>query len=75
MRTKELSDAKDEIEAAMQELEAMNDNLVAVNRELEDSNTRYRKDLKMAGNVQAAFLPKKPPVSDEYDVAFVFRPD
>ncbi|MBN2160307.1 MAG: SpoIIE family protein phosphatase [Spirochaetes bacterium] len=73
-RTKELSDAKEEVEAANAELEAMNDNLVQVNRELEDANVRYRKDMKMAGNVQNAFLPKKPPSSAEYEVAFVFKP-
>jgi len=73
-RTRELSEAKDEIEAAMEELEATNETLVRVNRELEDSNVRFRKDMQMAASVQAAFLPRTAPNSDGYDISYVFKP-
>ena len=73
-RTRELTEAKDEIEAAMEELEATNETLVRVNRELEDSNVRFKMDMQMAENVQAAFLPRTAPASDGYDIAHVFKP-
>lgn len=73
-RTRELSEAKDEIEAAMEELEATNETLVRVNRELEDSNVRFKRDMEMAASVQAAFLPRSAPESDGYEIAVVFRP-
>ena len=73
-RTRELSEAKDEIEAAMEELEATNETLVRVNRELEDSNVRFKMDMQMAASVQAAFLPRTAPNSDGYDISYVFKP-
>ncbi len=51
-RTRQLSDAKDEIQAANEELEAMNDNLVLTNGELEEAQRIYKLDMKMAANVQ-----------------------
>jgi serine phosphatase RsbU (regulator of sigma subunit) len=73
-RTKDLSQAKDEIEAAMEELEATNDQLTVTNRELEVSQTIYRKDMNMASHLQMAVLPKKAPWSPLYDIAIVFIP-
>jgi len=63
-----------ELQAAMEELEATNDSLTLVNKEIEESNWRYKTDIKMAANVQAAFLPQKPPQSDEFDIALMYRP-
>lgn len=63
-----------ELQAAMEEMEAINESLVKVNAEIEESNRRYLKDMDMARSVQAAFLPDRPPVTDDLDVAFVYRP-
>jgi serine phosphatase RsbU (regulator of sigma subunit) len=71
---KKVEERTKELQAAMEELEAMNDSLTLVNREIEESNARYKTDNKMAANVQAAFLPQKPSQSDEYDIALIFKP-
>ncbi len=73
-RTRELSEAKDEVEATMEELEATNERLTLTNRELEESQTVYRKDMVMAANLQSSLLPKKAPFSPFYDIALVFIP-
>jgi phosphoserine phosphatase RsbU/P len=73
-RTRELTQAKTEVEAAMEELEAINDQLIHSNRELEDSQMIYRKDMNMAAYLQSSLLPTKPPVSDLYDFALLFLP-
>ena len=64
----------EELQAAMEELEAMNENLIALNEELEQAYVTHLKDLKMAANVQNAFLPSSIPQSAEYDIAYVSRP-
>ncbi|MBN1496656.1 MAG: SpoIIE family protein phosphatase [Spirochaetes bacterium] len=73
-RTRELSHAKDEVEAAMEELEATNERLTFTNRELEDAQAIYRKDMSMAAHLQTALLPKSAPFSPLYDIAMVFIP-
>ncbi len=73
-RTSQLTQAKTEVEAAMEELEAINDQLIHSNRELEDSQMVYRKDMNMAAYLQSSLLPKKPPVSEMYDFALLFLP-
>lgn len=73
-RTKELSQAKTEIEATMEELEAINDQLIHSNRELEDSQMIYRKDMNMAAYLQSSLLPKNPPKSELYEFALLFLP-
>ncbi|MBP7738252.1 MAG: SpoIIE family protein phosphatase [Spirochaetes bacterium] len=73
-RTRELSQAKTETEATMEELEAINDQLIHSNRDLEDSQMVYRKDMNMAAYLQSSLLPKKPPHSDMYDFALLFLP-
>ncbi|MBN2160714.1 MAG: SpoIIE family protein phosphatase [Spirochaetes bacterium] len=73
-RTRELKAALEEIEAANNELEAMNDNLVRANRELEETERIRKKDLTLAATVQAAFLPGKAPVYDQYDIAYIYKP-
>jgi serine phosphatase RsbU (regulator of sigma subunit) len=73
-RTKQLSDAKDELQSANEELEAINERLTHTNREMEDSQNVYRKDMNMAANLQASLLAKRPPVSPVYDVALTFIP-
>jgi cell division protein ZapA (FtsZ GTPase activity inhibitor) len=55
-RTRQLSEAKEEIEAAMHELEAMNDNLVRTNRDLEDAQRIAAMDMRMAAQCSAAFF-------------------
>jgi phosphoserine phosphatase RsbU/P len=64
----------EELRAAMEELEAMNEVLTQVNKDIEESNTRYKTDMKMAADVQTAFLPLEPPQSDDYDIALLFKP-
>ncbi len=73
-RTSELTQAKNEIEATMEEIEAINDQLVQTNRELEDSQMVYRKDMNMAAYLQSSLLPKNPPRSDLYEFALLFLP-
>ncbi|MBN2158498.1 MAG: SpoIIE family protein phosphatase [Spirochaetes bacterium] len=73
-RTKELSQAKNEIEAAMEEMEAINERLTNSNRELEQSQTIYKKDMSMATHLQSALLPKQPPQTARYDIALVYIP-
>ncbi|MBP7584481.1 MAG: serine/threonine-protein phosphatase [Spirochaetes bacterium] len=69
-----VEDRTRELQAAMEEMEAINENLVRVNGEIEASNRRYLRDMEMARNVQAAFLPAAPPAVDGFDIAFVYRP-
>jgi serine phosphatase RsbU (regulator of sigma subunit) len=73
-RTRELTQAKTEVEAAMEELEAINDQLTHSNRELEDSQMIYRKDMNLAAYLQSSLLPTRPPVSALYDFALLFLP-
>lgn len=73
-RTRELSDAKNEIEAAMEEMEAINERLTHSNRELEQSQTIYKKDMSMAAHLQSALLPKQPPRTARYDTALLYIP-
>jgi serine phosphatase RsbU (regulator of sigma subunit) len=73
-RTKELASALDEIEAANNELEAMNDSLTNLNRTLEENERVRKKDMALAATVQASFLPKTPPPSNRYEVAFMYQP-
>ncbi len=71
---KKVNERTKELKEVMNVLESINDNMLASNIELEEANTRYIKDMDMAASVQTAFLPKEPPVSNEYDIAFLFRP-
>ena len=73
-RTKQLSQANQELGAAMNEMEAMNENLVTVNRELEDAQRIAAMDMKMAVNVQMSFFPKKTPQVLGWDAAYTFKP-
>jgi serine phosphatase RsbU (regulator of sigma subunit) len=67
LRTKELSDAKSEVEK-------VNENLIRLNKELGRSNIRHEIDMQMAANVQSAFLPGIAPQSEDYDIALMFLP-
>ena len=73
-RTKQLSDAKEEVEAAMEEMEAINERLTTTNRDLEESQAMYRRDMNMAAHLQSSLLPRKAPESPLYDVALVYLP-
>ena len=73
-RTKQLSDAKVEIEAAMEEMEAINERLTSSNRDLEESQTVYRRDMNMAAHLQSTMLPRRMPESPAYDVAVMYLP-
>lgn len=73
-RTEELQAANEELEAANEEQEAMNVNLIEVNNELEEVGRIHRADLNMAASVQETFLPKEIPISDQYEIAYVFKP-
>ncbi len=71
---KKVAERTGELEAAMSEMEAMNDNLVRVNKELEETERARKKDMALAGSVQGAFLPRKPPAYRSYDIAFTYNP-
>lgn len=73
-RTKELSIAKDELEAAMVEIESHNANLVEVNQRLEETQRIARNDMRMAINVQSNFLPRIAPAVGDWDIAFYYQP-
>lgn len=64
----------EELQSANEELEAMNVNLIEVNNELEEAGRIHQLDLNMAASVQETFLPKEIPVSDRYEIAYVFKP-
>jgi phosphoserine phosphatase RsbU/P len=71
---KKVVERTEELQAAMEELEAMNDRLVQTNHSLEDAQRIASIDMAMAADVQASLFPKQPPVSDEWDVAFAYKP-
>ncbi|HON79491.1 MAG TPA: response regulator [Spirochaetota bacterium] len=52
--------------------------LIRINREysehLEDAKRIADRDMKMAANVQKNYFPKTPPVTEEWEAAFVFHP-
>jgi predicted ATPase/serine phosphatase RsbU (regulator of sigma subunit) len=73
-RTEELQKTMEELREALDELEVTNNNLTRVNRELEKANVQYQVDMELAGNVQTAFFPPEPPQSEDYDIAFKFKP-
>jgi len=73
-RTKQLSDAKEEIEATMEEMEAINERLTASNRNLEESQNVYRRDMNMAAHLQSTLLPRRMPESPAYDIAVMYLP-
>jgi sigma-B regulation protein RsbU (phosphoserine phosphatase) len=73
-RTHELKIAKEEVEAAMTKTAALNDSLLSANQGLEEAQRIARLDMNMAAQVQSGLLPRKPPVSDEWDIAFEFVP-
>ncbi|MCP4134389.1 MAG: SpoIIE family protein phosphatase [bacterium] len=66
-RTEELLFAKEEVEA-------INKNLMEKNEELETAQSIALQDMKMAISVQSKFLPGSAPLSDTWDIAYLFKP-
>lgn len=66
-RTSELMEAKEA-------LETVNSSLVKTNRHLESARRIMDLDMQMAVNVQLSFFLKRPPQSNEWEIAFVFLP-
>lgn len=64
----------EELRAAMEELEAINERLVHTNAELEEAQRVASMDTAMAAGVQEGLFPKEAPQSDEWDIAFSYRP-
>ncbi|MCP4130560.1 MAG: AAA family ATPase [bacterium] len=71
----------EELQTTLYELGRTNDNLVRVNDNLESANEGLNKaqavagrDMKMATNVQSKFLPNAVPQSEEWDIAYMFKP-
>ncbi|MCP4137094.1 MAG: AAA family ATPase [bacterium] len=58
----------------MEEFEVMNENLINTNRELETAHRVARRDMEMASNVQANFLPKQVPECEDWEISYVFKP-
>ncbi|MCP4137769.1 MAG: SpoIIE family protein phosphatase [bacterium] len=73
-RTMQLQNAKDKIEIAMGDLESINESLLLVNSDLEEAHKTIKMDMRMASNVQANFFPMRPPETDQWDIAFIFKP-
>jgi len=66
-RTKELSEAKDDLEIA-------NERLSKINKKLEHARIIAENDMEMAINVQENILPKLLPSSEEWDLSYFYRP-
>jgi serine phosphatase RsbU (regulator of sigma subunit) len=56
------------------DLQDVNTKLISTNHELEMAQTTAARDMNIAVNVQQSLLQKAPPRSDEWDIAFEFRP-
>lgn len=63
-----------ELHDALKKLEAININLLSTNKELERAQYIAKRDMDMAINVQANFLPRTAPESPEWDIAYLFKP-
>jgi len=63
-----------QLEDALTEIETTNDHLQERNNELTTAQHIRRKDMAMAISVQNSFLPNVPPVSDKWDIAFMYQP-
>lgn len=64
----------EELQGALSKIELTNRQLSSTNRQLEDTQRIASLDMTMAANVQAALFPKNPPDTDNWDVAFEFKP-
>lgn len=73
-RTEQLTRSNSDLHQAMEEVELINDNLTDANRSLKIAEHMHERDLAMAVNVQSSFLPGGPPVSEQYDIAYLFKP-
>ncbi|MCP4136700.1 MAG: SpoIIE family protein phosphatase [bacterium] len=63
-----------ELLATKEEVESMNDYLKETNDELIYARNVAERDMRMAINVQLNFLPKNPPIAEQWDIAFAFKP-
>lgn len=81
----DLNDLKDTLESkvesrteellrTMEEVERMNNKLVSANRELEQARKIAEFDMTMAAHVQKSIFPLTAPQTDQWDIAFEFRP-
>lgn len=64
----------EELQAAMEEMEAMNDTILETFGILEEAQRVAVKDMDMAANVQSTLFPKEPPVTNDWEIAFTFKP-
>lgn len=64
----------DEVDARTKELSESNDLLTTANSQLEDAKLRAERDMKMAVYVQQSFFPRKAPLVDGWDIAYIFKP-
>lgn len=64
----------DEVEARTKELSESNELLTTANSQLEDAKIKAERDMKMAVYVQQSFFPRKAPLVDGWDIAYVFKP-
>ncbi|HSA15764.1 MAG TPA: SpoIIE family protein phosphatase [Spirochaetota bacterium] len=63
-----------ELHNAMDSLEKSNSSLCKANKELEHAQRIAHIDMTMAANLQANLMPKEPPRSEIWDIAFACRP-
>lgn len=69
-----VAERTEQLNSTMEHLAAANSDLTLRHTELLAAQRQAQHDLQMAANVQTGFLPKHPPVSDEWDTAFHFEP-
>jgi phosphoserine phosphatase RsbU/P len=73
-RTEQLSRANEEIQQAMDEVETINEELIKTNHQLKITEYMHERDVAMAVNMQSSFLPGDVPISEWYDIAYVYTP-
>lgn len=65
---------QDEVSSRTKELTEANENLTVVNEKLEEANVAAAKDMKLAVNVQQSFYPRTAPVLEDWEIAYTFKP-
>jgi len=72
-RTAQLETANNDTIAALEEMESINERLIKANLNLENAQRIMKRDMDMAEQVQSRFLPKTPPVTAGWDIAFTYK--
>ena len=73
-RTSDLSDVNKEISTAVKDLEDVNFTLEEANKFLGEKHVEAETDLQMAIHVQKSLYPEEIPLTDDWDIALMFKP-